>query len=107
MKLDENGILSIHVIDVEKGNYKQIIIKNIINFNDEEINYFKQRENQFKKEECENEYGNSKYIGKKNTLDEIDINNSIKVLEELDQHILTTRTSKASANFFNKNNKYN
>ena len=107
MKLDENGILSIHVIDVEKGNYKQIIIKNIINFNDEEINYFKQRENQFKKEESESEYGNSKYIGKKNTLDEIDINNSIKVLEELDQHILTTRTSKASANFFNKNNKYN
>ena len=61
MKLDENGILSIHVIDVEKGNYKQKIIKNIINFNDEEINYFKQRENQFKKEECENEYGNFIY----------------------------------------------
>ena len=107
MKLDENGILSIHVIDVEKGNYKQIIIKNIINFNDEEINYFKQRENQFKKEESESEYGNSKYIGKKNTLDEIDINNSIKVLEELDKQILSTRISKASTNIFNKNSKYN
>ena len=77
MKLDENGILSVSVIDTDNGKYKRINIKNVINFDDKDFEYFKSRERKFKKyEDDENEYE----ITKMNTNE---YTNSINGFEDL------------------------
>ena len=100
MKLDENGILSVSVIDTDNGKYKRINIKNVINFDDKDFEYFKSRERKFKKyEDDENEYE----ITKMNTNE---YTNSINGFEDLNSIPRTMRSSKTNSNFLkNKNQK--
>ena len=100
MKLDENGILSVSVIDTDNGKYKRINIKNVINFDDKDFEYFKSRERKFKKyEDDENEYE----ITKMNTNE---YTNSINGFEDLNSIPRTIRSSKTNFNFLkNKNQK--
>ena len=100
MKLDENGILSVSVIDTDNGKYKRINIKNVINFDDKDFEYFKSRERKFKKyKDDENEYE----ITKMNTNE---YTNSINGFEDLNSIPRTMRSSKTNSNFLkNKNQK--
>ena len=95
LKLDENGILSFLVLETDNGKYKKKFIKNVINFNDEQIEDFKKKERQFNKNKSEFETQNtSTYNDNEKTIRESNtfINSSINGFEDLDKNIMRTKT---------------